>query len=120
MTNIYPYPPNPTAYYRTFPECLQDITNKYGEKTAVTTYNRQDKKTERNYLQFQTDAENFGAAFLSHGYQGCHIAIIGENSYYWLVAYFAAAISGNVAVCVDVEQSDEILRGMINQAHYRL
>lgn len=120
MKKSYLYPLNPVTYYKTFYECLQDITEKYGERTAITTYTRKGTKKERNYLQFRADAERFAAALLAHGYQGAHIALVGENSYYWLVAYFGAAISGNVAVCVDIEQSEEVLGRMISEADCQL
>jgi len=120
MTNSYSYPLNRVAYYQTFYECLQDITQKYGDKIAVTTYNRRGTKKERNYEQFKADAEGLGAALLAHGYHGAHIALVGENSYYWLVAYFGIVISGNVAVCVDVEQSDDVLSKMISEVDCKL
>ena len=34
---------------------------------------------------------------------GQHIAVLGENSYEWLVAFFAVMTSGNVAVPIDKE-----------------
>ncbi|MBO5520827.1 MAG: acyl--CoA ligase, partial [Eubacterium sp.] len=44
------------------------------------------------------------ASWISQNYgKGNHIAIIGENSYEWLIAFFAVLGSGNVAVPIDKE-----------------
>lgn len=41
---------------------------------------------------------------LAHDFpRGTHIAILGENSYDWIVSFFAVACSGNVAVPLDKE-----------------
>ena len=45
-----------------------------------------------------------------------HIAIVGENSYQWLVAFIGVVCSGNVAVCIDTEQPDETILKMIRHA----
>ena len=37
--------------------------------------------------------------------QGKHVAIIGENTYAWLIAFFAVLSSGNVAVPVDKDRA---------------
>lgn len=45
-----------------------------------------------------------------------NIAILSENSIEWLLVYFALIVSGRTAVCIDIEQSDDVLRSMILQA----
>ena len=48
--------------------------------------------------------------------KGTHIAIIGENSYEWLVAFFAVLTSGNVAVPIDKELPAEEVAWLIDRA----
>ena len=45
-----------------------------------------------------------------------HIAIIGENSYEWLVAFFGTLISGNVAVPIDKELPASEVEWLLNKA----
>ena len=47
---------------------------------------------------------------------GKHIAIMGENSYEWLVVYFAATYCGATAGCIDIEQPDETILQMLEGA----
>ena len=48
--------------------------------------------------------------------QGRHIAVIGENSYEWLLAFFGALGSGNVAVPVDKELPAGEVADMLREA----
>ena len=45
-----------------------------------------------------------------------HIAVIGENSYEWLLAFFAVLCSGNVAVAIDKELPAAEVAWMIDKA----
>lgn len=53
------------------------------------------------YKEFSEDIEGLGTYLLSKGYSKKKIAIIGENSYEWLLVYFAVLGSGNTAVPID-------------------
>jgi len=53
------------------------------------------------YKQFSEDIEGLGTYILSKGLKKEKIAIIGENSYEWLLAYFSILGSGNTAVPLD-------------------
>lgn len=55
------------------------------------------------YTQFRTDINALGAFFLHKGLQNAKIAVIGKNSYHWLLTYFATVMSGNVIVPIDKE-----------------
>jgi len=45
-----------------------------------------------------------------------HMVVLGENSYEWLLAFFAVLSSGNVAVAIDKELPAEEVAWMINKA----
>lgn len=49
------------------------------------------------------DVTALGTALLSHGLQGAHIGIIGQNSYDFIVALLAVVCIGSVAVPLDKE-----------------
>lgn len=48
--------------------------------------------------------------------RGRHIAVIGENSYEWLLAFFGALASGNVAVPIDKDLPASEVADMIREA----
>lgn len=57
------------------------------------------------YARFKDDVDALGTAFYSIGLKDKHIAVLGENSYEWIVAYMAAVNGSNVAVPIDKEQT---------------
>lgn len=105
-----------TRYYDHFREFLNDISDRYGEKPAITTYGRGGKEQTHSYRQLAEDSFLFGQALCAAGLAGKHIALVGENSYEWIAAYFGIAVSGSVSVCIDIEHSDETMQDMIFQA----
>lgn len=56
------------------------------------------------------------AAFMSLGWVGRHIAVVGETSPEWVATYVAAIASGNVAVPIDRELDIEQLEGFLTFA----
>ncbi|MGI6665510.1 MAG: AMP-binding protein [Christensenellaceae bacterium] len=111
------HPEIPTELlYDNFKDYLVEIKRKYGGKTAITTFTRRGEEVAYDFTRLAEDAEAFAEVLLQNGYEKKHIAIAGENSYHWIVAYLGIVASGNVAVCIDVEQSDEIMREMIQEA----
>ncbi len=69
----------------------------------------------RNTIEEKTYGEVYkevkkAASWINKNYgKNQHIAIIGENSYEWIIAFLAAVTSGNVAVPIDKElPADEI------------
>lgn len=116
MENKSPYPLNTADYYQTFSEMLTAVSEKYQDKPAISIYNRKGEKIERSFKHFGKDVNALAAALAKNGCFGRHIGIIGENSYHWIVAYFATIVSGNIAVCIDIEQSDDMLCDMLVDA----
>lgn len=55
---------------------------------------------------FYLDIQALSAYLVKKGLQKSHIAIVGENSYAWLVTFFAVTCVGAVAVPIDKELPD--------------
>ncbi len=53
------------------------------------------------YKQMRRDLEALGTALLKNGYYGKKIAVIGENSYEWVLVYFATVCGLGVMVPID-------------------
>ena len=54
-----------------------------------------------SFQQFDDDINAMGTAFMKMGLGGKKIAVIGENSYPWLIAYFATVNGTGVVVPLD-------------------
>ena len=68
------------------------------------------------FRQFQQDIASLCAYFHQQDLPHAPIALIGENSYAWILAYFAIVESGHVVVPIDKELSDEDIRVMLREA----
>ena len=68
------------------------------------------------YLEFKEKIDAVGTALIDMGYKGKHIAILAQNSYDWLVAFFAVACGVGVAVPLDKELDDETLSRLLDKA----
>ncbi len=62
------------------------------------------------------DVRALGAVLQQDGFCGKHAVILGENSYNWLVAFFALACSGAVAVPLDKELTADEIRILSRRA----
>jgi long-chain acyl-CoA synthetase len=109
-------PLNAVDYYSDFPSMLKGIRQKFGEKEAVACYSRRGERFSYSYEKLYQDAAHLCAGLQARGLAGKHIAVVGENSYSWLTAYLGIILSGGVAVCIDIEQPDAMIRSMIRQA----
>ncbi len=56
-----------------------------------------------SYKQLGEDIRSLAAYLISKGYTGKHVAVMGENSYNWVVAYYAIITAGATVVPVDKE-----------------
>ncbi len=77
-----------------------EVAFSYHENTSIT------KKT---FEDFYFDVLKL-RDFLSQKYQKKHIAIVGENSYAWILAFFAITLSGNICVAIDKDIDSEKLK----------
>lgn len=88
-------------------QLLERSSRLYGRRSAFE-YRLPDGSVEcKNYEELRNDVNALGTALLSRGLKGCHIALIGENSYEWVVTYLAVVNGLGVVVPVDKELTDE-------------
>ena len=67
------------------------------------------------YKQFRADIYSLSAYFLQGGLNGAKIAVIGENSYPWILTYFATVLSWNVIVPIDKELSAKDIADLLQR-----
>lgn len=65
------------------------------------------RRYEITYDRLKQEADALGAALRRKHARNAKVAILGENSYAWILSFFAVVCSGNVAVPVDKELSPE-------------
>ena len=107
-------------YLEDLKELIDYVGKEYGNKTAYR-YREGQGITDVSFEKFSADVTALGEYILNSGYKdGDRIALIGENSYNWVVAYFAVINSGNVVVPIDKElKANEIYR-LINDSDSKM
>lgn len=110
------YPLNKIHQYTTLPECLSKMAPLHKDNTAVTIFNSRRELFEYSYQQLSRDICAFAKALTSLGLSRKHIAIISENRYEWLVAFWAVGCIGSVTVAIDVEQTAVEICRMLDHA----
>lgn len=110
---IYPYYDAPEL--KNLQDLVRYCAETYGEKTA---FHFLTKKTEikKSYKTFYEDVAALCNYFVENGYNRTHIALLGENSYQWLVSYFAIVNSNNVVVPLDKEMSASELSSIVKKS----
>ena len=110
------YPLNQVEYYSTFRAMIEALPVGREDLPGISWFTRKGEEQGVTLGKLREDVRNLQAAFAFMGLAGKHIAILGENSYEWLLVYFAANYCGATAVCVDIEQPDETIRQMIDMS----
>lgn len=70
----------------------------------------------KTYADVFDDVCSLGTWLYSKDFHRKHIAVIGENSYEWLVAFFAITCGGNVAVPIDKELPENEIARLLDKA----
>lgn len=98
------YPLYPVTKISTLKQLIYNVPTI--DENIAFMYTMGKKKTvEVTYAQFKRDIESFGTYLYSKDLRNIHVAIIGENSYEWILTYFSTVLGGNVVVPVDKELS---------------
>lgn len=69
-----------------------------------------------SYRQFEADVDALGTKLVSLGLKGKNIAVIGENSYSWVVTYLATVNGTGVIVPLDKDLPDHEIKNLIQRA----
>lgn len=88
-------------------ECPDDVCFRFCQKGG--------KVKSVSYRAFYEDVCALGNNLLRHRIYNRRIAILGENSYSWLVTYFALVTTGNVAVLIAKDAADAEISTMLFQ-----
>jgi len=93
-------------------ELVNVSSNRYQEEGAYR-FERNREIVSISYSRFKTEVEALSTYIYSLGINKANLAVIGENSYEWIVSYFATVYSGNVIVPLDRDLTAEETRNLI-------
>lgn len=88
-------------------DMANDIAFRYKKKKEIV---------EITATQFKNEIEYLGAYLYDQGIKDSKVALIGENSYEWILSYFAVVCGGNVIIPIDKELSNEDIADLIKQS----
>lgn len=69
-----------------------------------------------SYVKFGEDVKALASYLTSKGYRGKHVAVMGENSYRWVVAYYAVVVAGATVVPVDKELTSQEVASVVRDS----
>lgn len=102
-------------------ESLKDFIGQgaslYAENTAFLVKDKKGGEYRHiTYKQFKKDIDALGTKLLEMGLKDAKIAIIGENCYQWMVAYYAVVNGVGVVVPLDKELNHEEIHNLVETA----
>lgn len=95
----------------TLKQLIKEAADQYGSRPAFMV--REKSRFEPvTYLQLKEETEMLAVGMLKIGLKEKHIAVIGKNSYLWILSFLA--ITGDVGICVslDAQLSQEELENL--------
>lgn len=99
MHQNYPYYEHQEIH--TLRELLDFAVSEYQGKSAIIYPKNKKEDITVSYKKLKEDIFALGTYLFSKGYTDCKIGVFGENSYEWIVIYFAATCGRNVIVPID-------------------
>ncbi len=110
-----PYPYYLVEEINDFREFLSYIKNEHGDKTAIT-YKKRRQVIHISYNELYSDVYYLSAYLLNLGINNMRIAVIGENSYEWILTYLAAVNTNNVIIPIDKELPLDDIKNIVNDS----
>ena len=102
-----------TDYIHTLRDLLERSEKKYGLDFAYKELDPERNLHSYTFVQLREDVDALGTSLLERGLLGKHFAIVGENSYSYVVSYMAVSMGLGVIVPLDKELSKEELLKLI-------
>lgn len=96
---------------------LESSTRLYSEKDAYLVKKEKGGKYQPiKYKQVLEDVNAIGTALIDMGLSGSKIAVIGENSYEWIISYLSVANGTGVIVPLDRELPDAEIANLLTRS----
>lgn len=82
-------------------DVISRSAEKYPENLAFKVKMKEKTYDDITYTRLKYEVESIGKYLIQEGYQNKRIAVIGKNSYKWMLVYLAALAIGSVIVPLD-------------------
>lgn len=93
----------------TIKELVKYGVEKGPDKKFLIFHNSKEEECTKTYGDFWDDVVGFGTFLFKNNFRDCKIAVIGENSYEWMVIMFAIFLGKNILVPLDRDMPAEDL-----------
>lgn len=98
-------------------ELLQQGETYHGDEPAFLAKPKKGAPyNEITFAQFKKDVDALGTALIDMGLEGEKIAVMGANSYQWVLAYFAVICGVGVVVPIDKELKENEVHNLLDTA----
>lgn len=97
---------------KTLKELIHFSREQFADKTALM-FRRKKEEIHVTYTELSRDIDSFGTYIYKCGIKNQNIAILGENSYEWIVSFCAIANGNNVSVPLDKEKDAQTIHEML-------
>ena len=109
-----PYPLNKVPQIKNLKEFALYCADTYKERIAFK-FEQDTGIVDKSFIDFLNEANSLGTMLHHLGLCDTKIALVGENSYHWILTYFAVVNGGNIIVPLDPEMmEDDLASLMIN------
>lgn len=109
--------PNANYDYYNVPKIrdLKELIELRKDSASVAFMYAEDGKTVKKTFKDAYNDVRYLARYFANYYNGKNIAVVGENSYAWVVTALAITISGNVCVALDKDADAETWKRQLRQ-----
>ncbi len=111
--------PQDIPYCDNFRDTLDLVENLFSERTAFS-FKKNRETVSVSYRRFCSEARSFAAFLISSGHRGEKIALLGRNSYEWILTYFACVCSGNIILPTDCTASIEQICDILTETDAKM
>jgi len=105
-----------TEKIRDLRELVRRADRLFAEKIAYKEIGSNDEVFDYTFGRLKEDTDALGTKLFDMGMKGYHIAVLGENSYRWVVSYLSIVNGLGVVVPLDKEMTDDEIAMLINKS----
>ena len=115
-----------TTEFKNIREIIDFSAEKFAENPAFIVKEKKNGKSEYdniNFARLRNEVRSFGKYLIANGLQGKRIAVIGKNSYKWMLTYLGVLYSGGIIVppdkgLLDYEIKEQLMRSEAELVFY--
>lgn len=103
----------------TIRQLLDFCAENYDDREAFA-YLKKERMVSVSFRTFKEDVCAIGSDLFRNGFRNCHIAVFGENSYEWILTWFAVVCSGSVIVPIDKDMDSDGIEMLLRDSGCRV